>query len=119
MESLITIVNFTGVRKEIESMIDQYRINAEKWVVDQFFEIPVDPTDAAIASLRLWVKKFLTPKQQVEVFENLSQSADVCRIFLSRETVEKMESVRKLYELKTMEDTVTTLLDCIRHHPRS
>lgn len=52
MDNAITTNNFSEIRKLIQAMIDQFRINAEKWVVDQFNDIPEHPADGAVMSLR-------------------------------------------------------------------
>ncbi|MBF0110896.1 MAG: hypothetical protein HQL76_17150 [Magnetococcales bacterium] len=117
MERSITFHNFVDTRNKIQFMLDQYRINVEKWVVDQFNDIPVQPGEAAIMSLRLWMEKYLTVRQRLEIIADEVENPDFHRILLSRETVERMDSVRQFYGLNNMEETVATLLDCIRRHP--
>ncbi|MBF0605555.1 MAG: hypothetical protein HQL07_17920 [Nitrospirae bacterium] len=117
MDSLITTDNFSDVRHQIQVMIDQYRINAEKWVVDQFNDIPDYPADGAVVSLRLWMEKFLTARQQADIFEGLAQKLGLCQIPLSQDTVRRLEAVRGMYQLRDMEETVIMLLDAVRCRP--
>ncbi|MBF0132798.1 MAG: hypothetical protein HQL75_09465 [Magnetococcales bacterium] len=117
MDHSITTANFGDVRKRIQVMIDQFRINAEKWVVDQFNDIPEHPADGAVISLRLWMEKFLTPRQQADIFEGLAQNLDLCHIPLSQDTMRRLEAVRGMYQLRDMEETVIMLLDAVRCRP--
>ncbi|HAT51538.1 MAG TPA: hypothetical protein DCS88_14580 [Alphaproteobacteria bacterium] len=117
LDSLITTDNFSDVRHQIQVMIDQYRINAEKWVVDQFNDIPDYPADGAVVSLRLWMEKFLTARQQADIFEGLAQKLGLCQIPLSQDTVRRLEAVRGMYQLRDMEETVIMLLDAVRCRP--
>lgn len=117
MAGSLTLLNFADVHKNIQLMIGHYRINVEKWVVDQFHDISDSPSETAVMALRLWMERFLTPRQQLEIFESVEKNFDISSILLSRETVERMDSVRRHYGLETMEATVVALLDCIRRHP--
>ncbi|MBF0419771.1 MAG: hypothetical protein HQL77_02105 [Magnetococcales bacterium] len=117
MAGSLTLLNFADVHKNIQFMIDHYRINIEKWVVDQFNDISNNPSDSAVMALRLWMERFLTPRQQLEIFESVEKNFVFSSILLSRETVERMDSVRKHYGLENMEATVVALLDCVRRHP--
>jgi len=119
LDKTITDANFIVIRNQIQLMIDQYRINVEKWVLDQFNDIPERSSDSAIVSLRLWMEKFITLKQQSEILQSIDRDQGMVSIVISKEILERIDSVRKFYGLENMEETIETLLDCIHRNPIS
>ncbi len=66
--------NFTGIRGQIERLIDQYRINTENWVIARFRRIPLAPNPDSILELDGWIKAYLPEELAAEIQAKLDKN---------------------------------------------
>jgi hypothetical protein len=66
--------NFQQVQSKLNGMIDEYRMNAENWVIARFRSIGTDPTPTSLAALNEWIELFLPDELAAEISNSLESS---------------------------------------------
>ncbi|MBF0624079.1 MAG: hypothetical protein HQL82_04655 [Magnetococcales bacterium] len=109
-------IDFLEMRGKIQFLIDTYRINAEKWVLDLFQQIPQEPGPDAVRRLEKWLNTYLPEPQRSQLLDSgTGPAADAgdC-ITVTRETLEQLRGFQRFFGLESDDVTIRELLAAYR-----